>query len=51
MTFVQNMILRVFLIINFNKIILNYCLNKTNLILAVAFLLSVSLPSVEHLSI
>ena len=52
MTFLKNMILRVFMIINFNKTTLNYYLNRTKLILAVGFLLAVSnLPSVEHLSV
>ena len=41
--FLQNMILRVFLLINFNIVTRNYCLNKTTLILVVAFLLSVSI--------
>ena len=41
--FVQNMILREFLLIDFKIITRNYCLNKTTLILVVAFLLSVSI--------
>ena len=41
--FCPNMILRVFLLINFNIITQNYCLNKSTLILFVAFLLSVSI--------
>ena len=41
--FLQNMILRVFLLIIFNIITQNYCLNKTTLILFVGFLLSVSM--------
>ena len=41
--FLQNIILRVFLLINFNIITRNYCLNKTTLSLVVAFLLSVSI--------
>ena len=41
--FLQNMILRVFLLINFNIITRNYCLNKATLILDIAFLLSVSI--------
>ena len=41
--FLQNMILRVILLINFNIINRNYCLNKTTLILVVAFNLLVSI--------
>ena len=41
--FLQNMILRKKLLINFNIITRNYCLNKTTLIFAVAFLLSDSI--------
>ena len=41
--FLQSMIMTVFLLINFNKINRNYCLNKTTLILFVVFLLSVSI--------
>ena len=44
--FLQNMILWVFLLINFNIITWNYCLNKTILILVVVFLLSVSINNV-----
>ena len=39
--FLQNIILRVFLLINFNIITRNYCLNKTTLSVVVTFLLSV----------
>ena len=41
--FRPNMILRALLLIHFNIITRNYCLNKTTLILFVAFLLSVSI--------
>ena len=41
--FLQNMILRKTLLINFNIITRNYCLNKTTLIFAVEFLLSDSI--------
>ena len=40
--FLQNMIPRVFLLINFKRITRNYCLNKTTLIVDVAFLFSVT---------